>query len=244
MIPNLPKSFEKVFWAGKNLFTFISDEKEEHQIIEINEKLKDTEYKIKLVKVKEISLKKENDIKFFFENRFRNLIMRNPKVITFHDRTIFEIDPKNIINVNNQNRENIFQGYISSCHITESGLYMLINNRNKLISGKTALQKIAEIEERLKKENKSISYIQDKINEFFISHKTVLTTYGSLRSYKVKKVDFGKIPGDTNIKFKDNGKIKNISLEKYYKTQYNIIIQSKDQPLLIVDYNNSKKKNY
>ena len=247
---NLPKSFKKIFWHGKNLFSFIKDEKEEDKNIIITEKFKEIEYKIKLVKVKEILFKNVNDfygsnlqIKSFLENMFRNLIMRNPQVITFHDRTIFEIDPNNIINVDNQNRENIYQGYISSCHITESGLYMLINNKSKLISGKTALEKMKEIKKRLKERDISTSEIYDKIREFFISHKTVLTTYGSLKSYKVKDVDFDKCPENTSIRIKDiNGEKKNVSLIKYYKNQYNINIQSLKQPLLIADLNNFKNK--
>ena len=250
VLPNLPKSFKKIFWAGKNLFTFIKDEKEKDQNIIINEKLNNTEYKIKLIKVKEISFKNINDfngsnlqIKSFLENMFRNIIMRNPKVTTFHDRTIFEIDPNNIINIDNQNRENIYQGYISSCHITESGLYMLINNKSKLISGKTALEKMREIKGRLSEKNLSNREIYDAIKEFFNSHKTVLTTYGSLRSYKVKDVNFDKNPENTNIKFKDiNGERKSIPLINYYKNQYNISIKKPKQPLLIADHNNLKNK--
>ena len=153
VFPQLPKCFQKNILSGKNLYSFIIEEEGkdiDFKKIDIFGELSNTKYHINLEKVKEISFKKINDfngenqqVKLIIENMFRNIIMRNPKIITFHDRTIFEIDPKKIINVDN--KENIYQGYISSSHITESGLYMLINSRSKFISGKTALQKIMEI---------------------------------------------------------------------------------------------------
>ena len=249
VIPKLPKNFKKVFWAGLNLYTFITEEKDKnYNNIEIKDELNKIQYIIKLVKIKEISFEKVNDfngtniqIKSIFENIFRNIIMRNPKVITFHDRTIFEIDKNNIINVDNQNKENIFQGYITSCHITESGLYMLINNRSKLISGKTALEKMNEIRKRLTQKNMSMNEIYEIIREYFNSHRTVLTTYGSLKGYKIKDVAFDKNPINTNVKFKINKEIKTIPLINYYKNQYNINIKHLKQPLLIAENNNNLK---
>ena len=250
VIPKLPNNFKKVFWAGLNMYTFITDEKNNsYNNIEIKEELNKIQYIIKLVKIKEISFKNINDfngtnlqIKSIFENIFRNLIMRNPKVITFHDRTIFEIDKNNIINIDNQNKEHIYQGYITSCHITESGLYMLINNRSKLISGKTALEKMNEIRKRLSQKDISMRDIQENIREYFNSHRTVLTTYGSLKGYKIKDVTFDKNPINTNVRFKINKELKSIPLINYYKNQYNINIKHLKQPLLIAENNNIKNK--
>ena len=221
VLPKLPKSFKKVIWAGRNLFTFISEEKFTiYDVIEINEELDETKYKIKLLKVKDIVFKEVNDfngtnqqIKSIFENTFRNIVMRNPNVITFHDRTIFEIDRDKIINVDGSNKDNIYKGYISSFHITENGLYMLINNRSKLISGKTALEKINEIKGKITSGKES----HEKIREYFEKHKTVLTTYGAFKSYKIKDVSFDKNPSNTNINIKDiNGEKKSASVESYY----------------------------
>ena len=249
VIPKLPKNFKKVFWAGLNLYTFITEEENNnYNKIEIKEELNKIQYTIKLIKIKEISFKKINDfnganaqIKTIFENIFRNLIMRNPQVITFHDRTIFEIDKKNIINVDNKNKENIYQGYITSCQITESGLYMLVNNRSKLISGKTALEKMNEIR-KINQKNIPMNEIYEIIREYFNSHRTVLTTYGSLRGYKIKDVDFDKNPVNTNVRFKINKELKTIPLINYYKNQYNINIKHLKQPLLIAENNNLKNK--
>ena len=250
IIPKLPKSFKKVFWAGKNLYTFITEDQKDYNTIEIkDEEYKNNKYNIKLTKLKNISFKNVTDfngnnlqIKSIFENLFRSLIMHNPKVITFHDRTIFEIDSNNIIKVDNNNKENIYQGYITSLHITESGLYMLINNKSKLISGKTALQKMNEMRNKLKGKM-STGEMYDKIKEYFIRHKTVLTTYGSLKAYKIRDIDFDKNPQNTNIRIKEkDGVKKTVSIVYYYKNQYNIDIKYRSQPLLIAENNNPKNK--
>ena len=205
VIPNLPKCYKKIFWAGKNIYAFIKESTNyDYEILNIHGKLNNIEYKIILKKVKEIYFQKVRDfnganqqIKSVLEILFRNLIKGNPKIIAFHDRTIFEIDPKKIISIDNKNKDNIYQGYFSSCQITENGLYMLINNRNKLISGKTALQKMIEIRKELQQTNIPINEIYERIKEYFKYHKTVLTIYGSLRTYKIKDVDFDKKPENT-----------------------------------------------
>ena len=118
--------------------------------------------------------------------------MKNPKVIKFHDRTLFEIDPNNITNIYNKN--NFYSGYITSANITESGLYMLVNNINKLITGKTVLEKMRELRSKFKAENRNHSEIVQGIKDYFRYHRTVLTTYGSLRTYRINDINFDKNP--------------------------------------------------
>jgi len=158
----------------------------------LDEEINNIKYKIEIKKLKEITLKKINDLngqdkkdKSIIENLFRYILMKNPKVVKFQDRTIFEIDIKNIVSVNNQNQGNIYKGFITAAHITENGLYMLINNKNKLITGKTALKKIYEIRIKLKeKDTKEKSSEKNEVNNYFKYHKTVLTSYGSKKHIK------------------------------------------------------------
>ena len=91
--------------------------------------------------------------------------MRNPKVIKFHDRTLFEIDPSNITNINNKNQ--FYSGYMTSANITESGLYMLVNNVNKLITGKTVLEKMRELRSKFRAENNMESEVYQRIRDYF-----------------------------------------------------------------------------
>ena len=249
---SLPKSFKKTFFGGNILITFIIEDKNETydiENIEFQENINNQEYKIKLSKLKEVELKKVNNfsghnkkIKTYIEVLFRNIIMKNPNIIKFKDRTLFEIDPKNITNLSSQGAGNIFRGYITSANITENGLYMLINNVNKVISGKTALQKMLEIRKRLENERCSMKEIQHKINEYFSNHKTVLTTYGSLRSYRIQEITFDKTPKNTDFYIFDiNGKKITVNLINYYNKQYGIKIVNINQPLIIAE-NNFKNK--
>ena len=147
----LPKSFKKSFFSGSILLTIIKEDKNEninYDNIEYNEEINGLEYKIRLIKVKEVLLKNVNDfqgynqkIKTTIEILFRSILLKNPNVIKFKDRTIFEIDPKNINSIMEKGNDNIYRGYITSANITENGLFMLINNVNKIITGKTALKK-------------------------------------------------------------------------------------------------------
>ena len=248
--PKLPSSFKKLIWAGDNLYALITEERnQDYSKIELYEEIKDIKYNIKIKKIKEITLKRVNDfngenqkIKSIIENLFRNILMKNPKVIKFQDRTIFEIDIKNIVSISNENQGNIYKGFITSAHITESGLYMLINNKNKYISGKTALKKMFEIRSKLREKNMTNREIFDEINNYFYSHRTVLTGYGSIKTYKIKIVNFDRNPKNTNISVKDvNGVKKSISIINYYKSQYNIDIKDLNQPLLEAEDNNKTK---
>jgi len=246
----LPKNFfKKTFWAGQNFYAIINNtEGEKYENIEIKVEIDDVSYTLKLDKVKEISFRNVNDfnggnqtIKSIIENLIRNIIMKNPKVIKFHDRTIFEIDPNNITNIKNTN--NFYSGYLTSANITESGLYMLINNINKLITGKTVLTKMKEMRKNLSNVNMNKQEIFREIKDYFKYHRTVLTIYGSLRTYKILDIDFEKNPTNTSINYKDkDGRIKTIPLYNYYKIQYKIEIIDKNQPLIIADNNFLEKQ--
>ena len=250
---SLPKSFKKTFFGGNLLLTFITEDKGENnniENIELNEDINNEEYKIKLSKIKEVEFKRVNDfkdynkrIKTYIEILFRNIIMKNPNVIKFKDRTLFEIDPKNISNISEQGLENIYRGYITSANITENGLYMLINNVNKVITGKTALQKMLEIRRRLENERCSMKEIEEKINEYFSNHKTVLTTYGSLKPYRIQEIAYDRTPKNTDFYIFDaNGKKTTVNLINYYSKQYGIKIVNLNQPLIIAE-KNCKNKN-
>ena len=182
------------------MFAIIAEkEGENYEKFEIKVELDKIQYNLIFEKVKEISFKKVDDfsgnnqkIKSIIENLIRNIIMKNPKIIKFHDRTIFEIDKENIKNI--QNNQYFYCGYITSVNITESGLYMLVNNVNKLITGKTVLKKMIELRAKLKGENMDLKDIYREIRDYFKYHKTVLTMYGSLRTYKILDIDFDKNP--------------------------------------------------
>ena len=49
--------------------------------------------------------------------------------------------------IRGQDESTIYKGYFTSAQITESGLYLLVLNMNKYVSGKTMYQKICQIKE-------------------------------------------------------------------------------------------------
>ena len=158
--PKLPSSFKKIFWIGDYLYILVTEERNQNYYnIDMAEEIENIKYNIRIKKIKEIKLDKINNfngenekVRVIIERLFINILMKNPKAIKFQD-SIFEIDIKNLVSVNNQNQGNIYKGFITSAHITESGLYILINNKHKLITGKTALEKMIEIRNKLKEKN-------------------------------------------------------------------------------------------
>ena len=252
---NFPKNFKRNFFNGNVLFSFIYVEndaqKKAYNAIKFKEAIDEKEYEITLTKIKEIKFKEVNDffgnnqkIKQCIEILLRNIVLKNPNVVYFKNRTLFEININNIVKVTSDNNENIFRGYMTSAHITENGLFILINNINKVISGKTVLQKIREIENEYKGYPKID--IEEKVNDYFEIHKTVLTNYGIPRTYKIKKIKFDRTPKSQVINLNDRNqnemKQETISLSNYYKNVYNINVDI-NQPIIIAEQKMNKKKN-
>jgi len=247
-----PKYFKKNFFGGNVLYSFINcEDGKSIEKIEFKEKIKDIEYSITLSKIKQVEFKEVNDfggenqkIKQYTETLIRNIIMKNQNVIYFKDRMLFEINRKNIEVFTNDNSEKIYRGYMTSANITESGLFLLINNINKVISGKTVFQKIKELEQKYK--CPSPKEVMNKINEYFQNHKTVLTTYGVPRTYQIQEIDFDLNPQNFNITIIDKSqpdkKKITVNICNYYKTQYNIDIQYTGQPLILAKPKKKKKK--
>ena len=249
---HFPKYFKKNFFGGNVLYSFIYCENEEdkntYNKIQFNETIKEKEYTITLTKIKEVKLEEVNDfsgqnqkIKLYIETLIRNIVMKNKNVIYFKDRTLFEININNITRVTHDSDESIYRGYMTSANITENGLFLLINNINKVISGKTVLQKIREIE--TKYQHLPVKEIQNQIKSYFENHRTVITTYGVPRAYKINNIDFDLDPKTLSIMIDDNEQRKKkitVTLYDYYKKKYNMEIKLK-QPLIEAKRKKKKK---
>jgi aubergine-like protein len=91
---------------------------------------------------------------------------------------------------------------------------------------------------RIKSENQGLPESEKRklIEEYFAVHKTVLTTYGSFRAYRIKQIDFDASPSKTNFNIKEkNGQTKSLTILEYYQTQYSINLNDPDQPLIIAE---------
>ena len=244
----LPPAFKKIIFHGNNLYACVTKDKDMNlTLIEKTVKVQNQEYLVKLKLASEIDFSnltiadsESQEIKHIIEKLIRFIIMRNPNVIKFKDGTMVDISTTKAVQSvneggpNEKNLEQIYRGYMTSVQITENGFFMRINDVNKIISGKSALRKIVEI--RNESNYSSSKELHDKINEYFMEHRTVLAKYGNLRTYRVSNINFDKTPKNTCIKIKQkDGSESSLDLVNYYKSQYSIKIKDENQPLIEVE---------
>ena len=245
---DLNKYFTRKCFSGNNLFA--SSDAPQNKI-ELKTNVENVEYKIMLKFIRLMEFEKINDLndfdgnnqrtKSFLEKIIKGILLKNKNTIKFGDaRTIVKINTKNVSDVdpNNNSRESVYHGYFTSAQVTESGLFLLVLNVNKHIRNITVYEKIKEL--RAEHKNLSESDIRKVIDSYFKIHKTVLTIYGSLRTYRVDSIDFDASPKKTSFNIKDGDKMKTITIEEYFKKQYNTRIMDPNQPLIIAE---TKSKN-
>jgi len=234
--PQLSEYFIKKSFAGLNLFGSTKDAKNE---IIVKETVENIEYTVTFKKVgllnfeevfdnQGINQKKKN----FVEKLIKDILLSAKGTIKFgSDRMVIQLSKDSI--VKGTDNSSIYKGFYTSAQITESGLYLLALNMNKYVSGKTMYEKINSI----RNENRGLSQseIRQLIEDYIEEHRTVLTSYGSMRAYRVDKIEFEKTPINTSCNIKTQDGIKTISLLNYYKSQYKIDIKDKNQPLLVAE---------
>jgi aubergine-like protein len=243
----LNKYFTRKCFSGNNLFASSNDPQ---ALINCNAIVENIEYVVTFKKVSQMEISEITDFegenqrkKSFLEKVIKDILLKNKNTVKFgDDRTIVKIQETNVMyaDPNKEDKETIYKGFYTSAQITESGLFLLVLNVNKHVSNITVLEKINNI----RNEHKGLpeSEIRKVIEEYFITHKTVLTTYGSLRTYRIKSIDFDTNPRKTSFNVKDGDRIKTISIEEYYKIQYKVTLKNPDQPLLIAERKTKGKK--
>ena len=243
----LSKNFTKRCFSGNNLFASSADPKDEltcEAIIENNK------YEVKLVKVSQMDISEITDFegvnqrkKSFIEKVIKDILLKNKNTIKFgDDRTIVKVKDRNVIDVDQQNgsKESIYKGFYTSAQITENGLFLLVSNVNKHVSEVTVYDVITELRNQNKR--KQESEIRKIIEEYLSTHRTVLTVYGALRTYRIKSIDFDATPEKTTFNIKDGDQMKTISVLDYFKKQYKVNIKHPEQPLLIAERKTKGKK--
>ena len=240
----LNKYFTRKCFSGNNLFASSNDPK---PVITCNATVENIEYAVTFKKVSQMEITEITDFegenqrkKSFLEKVIKDILLKNKNTVKFgDDRTIVKIQENNVMyaDPNKEDKETIYKGFYTSAQITESGLFLLVLNVNKHVSNITVLEKINNI----RNEHKGLpeSEIRKVIEEYFITHKTVLTT---LRTYRIKSIDFDTNPRKTSFNVKDGDRMKTISIEEYYKIQYKVTLKNPDQPLLIAERKTKGKK--
>ena len=239
--------FEKYFLYGDTIF--VCTKKSKDKII-LETKFHEEEYQVIFTKVSnnldctKIIQKNKDEIKIkkFIENIIKNIISANNHIIKFGDGLFY--DYYDIESCPFKKRCKIWNGYSTNVLITEKGFLLQIIDKNILITGLTAYEKIQEISKRYDNNIKDEKCKKDILS--FFKGKTLITQYGNYRSYKIGDIDFDKNIENTEFNIEDkDGKKSTISIKEYYETKYNINLKYENQPIFIEENkieNNSKLK--
>ena len=232
--------FEKYAQAGDTIFVFSKDPQEK---VSLETTIDNVLYKVTFdrssnkVNCRNINKKTRDNIKIksFIENIIKNIFMANNHMVRFDNRSFF--DYNNSTPLGNTGSK-IWSGYSTAVTITESGLYLRVNDKNKLITGKTVYDKIQEFGRKFSnlRSEESIREISD-----YFRGKTVIAGYGSFRAYRIGEISFDRDIKNTEFEIEKEGKKEKITIKDYYKQQYNIDIKHEDQPLLIEEIPRNRK---
>ena len=225
----LRENYKPYFPSGYTLF---SSKKDGNQKVDIEITVEGIDYKIEIEKTRntvdltQIRTTSDENIKVktFVEILVKNIIGRNNNLVRFDDRSFFNYQNIKKLNGNSY----IMPGFATAAVITESGLYLRVNDKNKFMNGKTAYEKLNELHQKFTNGN-FILEARDYFNGI-----SVLAKYGSYRVYRISDITIDKNPENTTIPVKNkDGLPVSQSLVNYYKIQYTIDIKDKSQPLLI-----------
>ena len=224
--------FERYAQAGDTIFVFSKDAKEK---VSLETKIDEVLYKVTFdktsnkVNCRNINKKTRDNIKIksFIENIIKNIFMANDHMVRFDNGAFF--DYNSAVNLGN-NGTKIWSGFSTAVTITESGLYLRLNDKNKLITGKTVYDKMEELRRRNSniRSEESMRAITD-----YLKGKVVIAGYGNFRAYRIGEISFDRTVNNTDFEMEKDGNKQKITIKDYYKQQYNINIKFEDQPLLI-----------
>ena len=240
----LHKNFQKYIQGGDTLFVCAANLKDK---VVLETKLDTTLYKIQLVLTQNIidcrnirtRGKDHIKIKNLIEILIKNIIQANNHIVKFNDGSFY--DYFDVETFGRDGKGKIWHGYSTAACITERGLLLRINDKNKMITGKTAYEKMLELSKKYNGNMNNENYLRD-IKNFFIG-KTVVAQYGNFRAYRIGDVLIDKNVVNTTFNIlNSDGKSETLTLKNYYKSQYNISIKNDSQPLFI-DKDSMKQEN-
>ena len=224
--------FERFAQAGDTIFVFSKNAQEK---VSLETKIDEVLYKVTFdrtankVDCRDINKKTKDNIKIknFIENVIKNIMMANNYMVRFDKGSFF--DYHSAVKLGDFGTK-MWSGYSTAVTITESGLFLRVNDKNKLITGKTVYDKFEEIR-RTMKNMRSEDY-RRAITEY-LKGKVVIAGYGNFRAYRIGEISFDRDINNTAFEIEKEGKKESLNIKTYYKRQYNIDIRHEDQPLII-----------
>ena len=231
--------FERYAQAGDTIFVFSKNSQEK---VSLETKIDEVLYKVTFdrtsnkVNCRNINKKTIDNIKIksFIENIIKNIFMANNYMVRFDNGSFFDYNSSSKIG----NNSKMWSGYSTAVTITESGLYLRINDKNKLITGKTVFDKFEEFRSRYG--NMRSEECMRNITDYF-KGKVVIAGYGNFRAYRIGDITFDRDVKNTEFELEKEGKKEKITVKDYYKRQYNIDIRHEDQPLIVEEIPRNKR---
>jgi aubergine-like protein len=224
--------FERYAQAGDTIFVFSRNSQEK---VSLEAKVDDVLYKVTFdrtaneVNCRNINQKTRDNIKIksFIENIIKNIFMANNHMVRFDSGSFFDYNSSRYIG---QHHTQIWSGYSTAVTITENGLFLRVNDKNKLITGKTVYDKFEEFHRKYG--NMRSEECMRAILDYF-KGKVVIAIYGNYRAYRIGDISFDRDIKNTEFEIEKEGKKEKIRIKDYYKRQYNIDLKHDDQPILI-----------
>ena len=175
-------------------------------------------------------LEKDPLTKQFIEILIQDILRANPNLDFYRGLFVLK-NQKKVIDSKNNGSVNFYPGYTTSFMETESGNYLNVTLKNKILSTDTVLD-FMEYYEYKKKKNQA--QIKKKLigRSFKVSY--------AKKNYIIDDISFDRDPKSHN--FMHDGKTK--TLEEYYKEKYKINIKDLTQPLILVKKKDAQGKDF
>ena len=175
-------------------------------------------------------LEKDPLTKQFIEILIQDILRANPNLDFYRGLFVLK-NQKKVIDSKNNGSVNFYPGYTTSFMETESGNYLNVTLKNKILSTDTDLD-FMEYYEYKKKKNQA--QIKKKLigRSFKVSY--------AKKNYIIDDISFDRDPKSHN--FMHDGKTK--TLEEYYKEKYKINIKDLTQPLIVVKKKDAQGKDF
>ena len=177
--------------------------------------------------INQSDIEKDPLTKQFIEILIQDILRANPNLDFYRGLFVLKNQKKVIESKNGS--VNFYPGYTTSFMETESGNYLNVTLKNKILSTDTILDYMEYFKYQDKKNQKKIK--NDLIGRSF------KVKYAK-KNYIIDDISFDRDP--KNEKFMYNGK--STKLEDYYLEKYKIKIHNYNQPLIIVHKTNSEGK--
>ena len=178
--------------------------------------------------INEKDLEKDPLTKQFIEILIQDILRANPNLDFYRGLFVLK-NQKKVLNSKNNGSVNFYPGYTTSFMETESGNYLNVTLKNKILSTDTVLDYLKYFKYENKKNHQRLK--NDLIGRSF------KVSYAK-KNYIIDDISFDRDPNKQDFMY--NGKA--ITLKDYYLDKHKIKINDLTQPLLIVHRKNSEGK--